>query len=398
MLRQSVRLDTNDRTRDTILPAMARCRLLPPGVLLPICPQLRIVGVALEGIKRFESSMAPTVFPFVCIPTPTTSPPDGRLDARASAHLPSQPMAQPETASQPQPKPKASPPAKGSKALSPDARDAASGAISALTPLSAVPGAPAVVDGVTAGDGRVVFKAGFKREDMRKDWIIQGMIGFMRRCLAQDNIDAPILQYRVLPTSAVDGLVEWVTDAMTLTDIETSYHQTIQNFLQNNNPEKPIRLVRETFMRSLAASTVITFLMVCESDFLSFLIFKMVGDRHKENMMVHRSGVFFHIDYGFVSIFIFSVVMSVPQSFPFTHAPCFVLPWWWGIAPCSPCIMFLVRPFCSCVLPDERKSLVLRHVGNFLTSCICCVQSRICNFQACLHQAQSCAPHLPSLV
>ena len=105
------------------------------------------------------------------------------------------------------------------------------------------------------------YQVGFKREDVRKDWIIQGMVSYMHRCLELDGIDVPNTTYCVLPTSADDGLVQWVPDCITLAALKVK-GKTIHSFIAERNRNIATGALEQTFMRSLAASTVFTFLLV----------------------------------------------------------------------------------------------------------------------------------------
>ncbi len=105
------------------------------------------------------------------------------------------------------------------------------------------------------------FLVGFKREDIRKDWIIQGIVSYMHRCLKNDGIDVPNTSYRVLPTSTCAGLVQWVPNCKTLAALKET-GKAIQSYITENNKHVPSGVLQQTFMRSLAASTVFTFLLV----------------------------------------------------------------------------------------------------------------------------------------
>lgn len=126
----------------------------------------------------------------------------------------------------------------------------------------------------------------FKREDVRKDQIVLNVIKLMDTIIKRElEFDLRVLTYRVIPTSSSDGLIEMVPNAKTLFEIlkSSKIHQHLVNF----NGERQVDDVLTTYMRSLAAWTVITYLLG-------------VGDRHMDNIMITHSGILFHIDYGFV--------------------------------------------------------------------------------------------------
>jgi len=130
------------------------------------------------------------------------------------------------------------------------------------------------------------YKFMFKREDVRKDQIVLNVIKLMDTIIQRElKYDLKVLTYRVIPTSSSDGLIEMVPNAKTLFEIlKTS---RIHQHLVNHNGERQVDDVLTTYMRSLAAWTVITYLLG-------------VGDRHMDNIMITHSGILFHIDYGFV--------------------------------------------------------------------------------------------------
>jgi hypothetical protein len=131
------------------------------------------------------------------------------------------------------------------------------------------------------------YRLMYKRDDLRKDAIVQNIINVMYLILKQETrLDIPLVTYRVLPTSSFDGLIEIVENAHTLYSIIRD-HGTIMNFLHHYNGHRTLSDISSSFRESLAAYTVITFLLG-------------VGDRHADNVMLTKDGILFHIDYGFI--------------------------------------------------------------------------------------------------
>lgn len=141
------------------------------------------------------------------------------------------------------------------------------------------------------GNGRLrsppTYRLMYKRDDLRKDAVVQNIINVMYLILKQETrLDIPLVTYRVLPTSSFDGLIEIVENAHTLYAIIRD-HGSILNFLHHYNGHRTLSEISTSFRESLAAYTVITFLLG-------------VGDRHADNVMLTKEGILFHIDYGFI--------------------------------------------------------------------------------------------------
>lgn len=131
------------------------------------------------------------------------------------------------------------------------------------------------------------YRLMYKRDDLRKDAVVQNIINVMYLILKQETrLDIPLVTYRVLPTSSFDGLIEIVENAHTLYSIIRD-HGSILNFLHHYNGHRTLSEISTSFRESLAAYTVITFLLG-------------VGDRHADNVMLTKEGILFHIDYGFI--------------------------------------------------------------------------------------------------
>lgn len=125
----------------------------------------------------------------------------------------------------------------------------------------------------------------FKKEDIRKDYIIINIINLLHIILKNNNINIPLISYRAIPTSSVNGFIEMVNNCETLYDILNK--GSINNFLQNHNEETSIGSLTKQYTESLAFWTVITHLLG-------------IGDRHLENIMLTHDGILFHVDYGFI--------------------------------------------------------------------------------------------------
>ena len=97
-----------------------------------------------------------------------------------------------------------------------------------------------------------------------------------------------IVCYKCVPTSNNSGVIEMVSPSTTLEDVKQKYDLPLLQFIRSKNPVSiESEVLRERFMRSTAASSVITYLLG-------------IGDRHLENIMLTRDGHLFHIDFGFV--------------------------------------------------------------------------------------------------
>ncbi|OQR98218.1 phosphatidylinositol kinase (PIK-D) [Achlya hypogyna] len=154
--------------------------------------------------------------------------------------------------------------------------------------------APLIVTcaGVEAADGgggdRATYRLMYKRDDLRKDAAVQNIIRVMYAILKEEThmFNSALVTYRVVPTSSYDGLIEIVEQAHTLYAIIRE-HGSIMHFLHHYNGHRTLSDISTSFRESLAAYTVITFLLG-------------VGDRHAENVMLTNDGNLFHIDYGFI--------------------------------------------------------------------------------------------------
>jgi hypothetical protein len=107
-----------------------------------------------------------------------------------------------------------------------------------------------------------------------------------------------LTHYRVMALGARNGLVEWSQDAVPISDIIRQYNNTIDMpgnplgaFLRKHHPSPNEKYgidgnVMETFIRSVAASSVLTYVFG-------------VGDRHMDNLLLRTNGAFLHVDFGY---------------------------------------------------------------------------------------------------
>lgn len=88
-----------------------------------------------------------------------------------------------------------------------------------------------------------------------------------------------------------EGIIEMVKDAITLDKLKKHIKNdfpkplTLKEFFEIYFGER-LSQAKETFMNSLAAYSLVMY-------------FLQAKDRHNGNIMLHRSGKIFHIDFGF---------------------------------------------------------------------------------------------------
>lgn len=94
-----------------------------------------------------------------------------------------------------------------------------------------------------------------------------------------------LISYGIRPIDSNSGFIEMVTDAKTIESVLCK--GTISNYLYTKNKKIEAGQICYNYTFSLSFWIAVTYILG-------------IGDRHRENIMVHSNGTLFHIDYGFV--------------------------------------------------------------------------------------------------
>ncbi|RKP02093.1 hypothetical protein CXG81DRAFT_11220, partial [Caulochytrium protostelioides] len=135
----------------------------------------------------------------------------------------------------------------------------------------------------------IMFKAG---DDLRQDQLVLQFIRLFDRLLRRENLDLKVTPYKVLATGVKHGMVQLVLPSVSIGSI---MREGPANILTRATPaatpaaawQDPMLLAQETYAKSLAGYTVMTFILG-------------VGDRHLDNILIQPDGHLFHIDFGFI--------------------------------------------------------------------------------------------------
>ncbi len=138
-------------------------------------------------------------------------------------------------------------------------------------------------------DGKIERKKFlFKKDYIFQDYIVCKVIKLMFYLLKQDKIiECDNISYEVFLLSNTSGFVEVIDDAETIYNLKHKYETTILNYILLHNKQKTVEQIRSKFINSLAVYSIITYLLG-------------IGDRHLNNIMIHKSGYLFHIDFGYI--------------------------------------------------------------------------------------------------
>ena len=127
----------------------------------------------------------------------------------------------------------------------------------------------------------------FKQEDLRQDYVICKIIKLMTQIIKTElGIDIELVSYDVVPLDTRKGLIEVISDSETINSISEKKF-TIQNYIMEHNKDITANDIRDVFCKSTAAYCIITYLLGIE-------------DRHLDNIMIHKSGRLFHVDFGYI--------------------------------------------------------------------------------------------------
>jgi len=128
----------------------------------------------------------------------------------------------------------------------------------------------------------------YKKDNLRNDQIVMNLIRLVQILVKdEEGIDLDVVTYNILPLSRESGLIEMVDNADTVFYIEEKLKSTILTYMLEKNENVTIAKFRDTYIKSAAVYSVITFLLG-------------VGDRHLDNIMITRDARMFHIDFGYI--------------------------------------------------------------------------------------------------
>jgi phosphatidylinositol 3-kinase len=128
----------------------------------------------------------------------------------------------------------------------------------------------------------IIFKAG---EDIRRDYIIISILGFVDAIWKKEDLDLALTTYKCLPLSLNDGIIEFVPSEPISNIIERSDGNLATYFYGETSCSHDAKM--ENFVRSSAGYSVFTYVLG-------------IGDRHLDNILLKKDGKIFHIDFAYI--------------------------------------------------------------------------------------------------
>ncbi|KAM3874811.1 phosphatidylinositol 4,5-bisphosphate 3-kinase catalytic subunit beta isoform [Diretmus argenteus] len=140
----------------------------------------------------------------------------------------------------------------------------------------------------------IIFKNG---DDLRQDMLTLQILRLMDMLWKEANLDLRIVPYGCLATGDRAGLIEVVSSADTIANIQLTSSNVaataafnkdaLLNWLKEKNSGDALDRAIEEFTLSCAGYCVATYVLG-------------IGDRHSDNIMVRSTGQLFHIDFGHI--------------------------------------------------------------------------------------------------
>jgi len=148
----------------------------------------------------------------------------------------------------------------------------------------------------------VIVKNG---DDCRQEQLAVQLITQFQKVFQQANLPLFLRPYHILVTSSTSGLIEVLSDAISLHQLKKNmpFTSLVEYFEKVYGPKNSPEFIyaRRNFVESVAAYSIVTYLL-------------QVKDRHNGNIMIDAEGHIIHIDFGFM-------LSTSPGSLNFESAP-----------------------------------------------------------------------------
>ena len=128
-------------------------------------------------------------------------------------------------------------------------------------------------------------------DDLRQEVCALQLIGLFQKIFGDANLDLWLQPYTIISTGATSGLVQTLTDSMSLDALKKrpGYVSLSHHFETTYGTAGPKRLAqaKTNFVNSLAAYSLVCYVL-------------QIKDRHNGNLLITTDGHIVHIDFGFM--------------------------------------------------------------------------------------------------
>lgn len=146
----------------------------------------------------------------------------------------------------------------------------------------------------------IIVKSGI---DMRQEQLASHLISLMSQIWKDGDVDVWVRPYHILATSSSGAIIETITNSLSLHSIKKMYFKKARRgavaggdsfsfslkeyYVERFGNGKKFRLAQQAFIESLAAYSIITYIL-------------QLRDRHDGNILIDDKGHLIHIDFGFM--------------------------------------------------------------------------------------------------
>lgn len=161
----------------------------------------------------------------------------------------------------------------------------------------------------------VIVKTG---DDLRQEAFACQLIAVCSKIFAEHRVDVWMKNMRILVTGETSGLIETITDAVSLHSLKRSL--TLASIATGTNPKKRIATLHDHYTKTFGATDSPAFSKAIDCfvrSLAAYSIFSYVlqlKDRHNGNILIDSDGHVVHIDFGFM-------LSNSPGNMGFEAAP-----------------------------------------------------------------------------